>query len=108
MIHERLTHIKLFCFNYIDMQTGHSGLSWWHAASLKAAKGQEKSKKYAAKLCQWVQDFIEVQDAILEHNHGKSQGRLLIDDNDFAQELSMHLASLVMNSMYSHQGRSQG
>ena len=93
MPHKRLTHMKFFCLNYINMQTGHSDPSWWRAASLKAEKSQQKGKTYAAQLCQRVWNFIEDKDAIPEHNHGKSEGRSLINNNDFAQELSMHLTS---------------
>lgn len=89
---ERLEGMKLFCFNYLDM-VAKGRPSVWMAASLQTAKSLDHGPYLAKKLREWTRGFISDREELPQHNYG-AFGRSLIDDEDFAEEIHLHLQGL--------------
>jgi hypothetical protein len=51
---ERLSAMKLFCFNFVNMQTRHPNSPQWQAASLQTAKSLGYGKYRARILREWM------------------------------------------------------
>jgi hypothetical protein len=94
IVAERLSAMKLFCYNYIDMQKGQLNSPQWQAASLQTAKSLGGSSYMAWSLRDWTRAFLANPDFIPEHNQKGRAGHSLIDDEDFIQELHLHLQSV--------------
>ncbi|RDB19555.1 hypothetical protein Hypma_013355 [Hypsizygus marmoreus] len=76
------------------MQRKNLQTSQWKAASLQTAKSLGHGTYQAKILCEWTRAFIADPDFILTHKYKGALGRSLIDDEDFAQEIKLHLQSI--------------
>ena len=94
IVTERLSAMKLFCFNYIDMSKKHTAKPQWQAASLQTAQSLGRNTYMARTLREWTREFINNPEFVPEHHHKGRTGQSHIDDEDFAQELHLHLQSI--------------
>ncbi|KAF8228903.1 hypothetical protein L208DRAFT_1132661, partial [Tricholoma matsutake] len=94
IVTERLSAMKLFCFNYIDMSKKATAGSQWQAASLQTAWSLGHNTYMARTLREWTREFINNPEFISEHHQNVCAGKSLLDDEDFAQELHLHLQSI--------------
>lgn len=94
IVAEWLSAMKLFCFNYADMQKKKPNSPQWQAASLQTAKSLGGNTYMAQSLCEWTCVFIGDPEFMPEHHHNGKAGCSLLDDDDFAQELHLHLQSM--------------
>jgi hypothetical protein len=97
IVMERLSGMKLFCYNYIQMQdekVASPGSSQWGAASLHTANSLGGNVYMARSLREWTRAFIADPEFIPEHHQKGRAGRSLIDDENFTQELHLHLQSI--------------
>ena len=102
---KRLEDMRTFCLNFIRLEKGKqasgSKKNCWTLASVETAQILGYAKKNSTKpgtkkareLRKWVQAFIADREEIPICNW-QASGRSLIDDEDFAQEINLHLQSL--------------
>ena len=94
IVMERLSGMKLLCYNYVEMQKVKPTSSQWGAASLRTANSLGSNIYMARALRDWTHVFIADPEFIPEHHQNRCTGRSHIDDDDFAQELHLHLQSI--------------
>ena len=94
IVTEQLSAMKLFCFNYVDMLKKNPAKPQWQATSLQTAQSLSHGTYMARTLCEWTRDFITNPEFIPEHHHKGQTGQSHIDDEDFSQELHLHLQSI--------------
>jgi hypothetical protein len=94
VVQEHFEQMKHFCYTFWDMQKENPSSSQWMSASLTTAKYYRKGPYLAHCLCSQVHSFIKNSEYVPEHFKRGSACRAAIDDEDFAQELHMHLQSV--------------
>ena len=90
----RLEGMRMFLGAYIRLETdnpGHQGN--WTEASKKTVNMWCESKTHAINLRVWSQSFIDDRNEITGNNYG-SGNKSAIDDEDFAQEIHLHLQQI--------------
>ena len=107
---KRLEDMRIFCLNFIRLENeqlekaaaaGGSKKNSWTLASVETAQilgyakkdSDKPGAKKARELRKWVQAFIADREELPICNW-QTSGRSLIDDEDFAQEINLHLQSL--------------
>ena len=90
----RLEGIKMFLWTYICFENENPGQRGnWTKASEETVKFRCEKKSHAIKLREWAREFIDDQDELPENNYGKGS-KSAIDDEDFAQDIHLHLQGI--------------
>ncbi|GLB43911.1 hypothetical protein LshimejAT787_1500950 [Lyophyllum shimeji] len=90
----RLEGIRMFLGTYVRFEKanpGHRG-NWTKASEETVAVRCEK-KNHAVKLREWARAFIDDREEIPENKYGRGS-KSAIDDEDFAQEIHLHLQGI--------------
>jgi hypothetical protein len=90
-----LEGVQMFLGAYVCLETdrpGHQGN--WTEASHTTAVMHCETVYHAKKLHEWAQSFINDRKEIPENNYGKGSRSAIDDDEDFAQEIHLHLQGI--------------
>jgi hypothetical protein len=98
LLRKRLEAMQMFLWGYSDTEStdaGHHGSirSKWTAASTRTAHALEKGPHFARNLRKWTHAFIADREELPENPYGQWSVSL-IDDEDLAQEIHLHLQGL--------------
>jgi hypothetical protein len=90
LLQSRLEKMRMFLWNYIDPSNKTRG---WQAASLQTARAFEKTTWLAGRLRQWTRAYILDREDLPLNIYGTWNSSKL-EDEDFAQELLLHLQGI--------------
>ena len=90
LLRTRLERMQMFLWNYTDPANKGCG---WMAASLKTAHAQEKGPWLAGRLREWVRAYCKDREDLPMNIYGTWSSSIL-EDEDFAQELLLHLQGI--------------
>jgi len=88
--------VAMLAFLWIYVADGSVG---WHTASLVAATTAGKGNGLAWSLQVWTWDYLEDETQLPVSNYGKHM-QSIIQDEDLAEEIHMHLQSLGKNYLH--------
>ena len=92
LLRERLEHMKLFLWAYIDPKS--ATFEKWIGASLQVANAVQRKPWYGRTLQMRVRAFISDRDNLPFNIYGEWNESLIDKDEDLAQEIHMHLQSI--------------
>ena len=91
---ERLEHVRSFLHLYIERENSTPGKAGnWAKAADDARKAAVKKPRYTRLLKEWARDFICDSQELPRVNHGGGI-KSLLDDEDIAQDIKVHLQSV--------------
>jgi len=90
LLPSRLEKMSMFLWNYIDTSEQPNG---WMGASLKTAKAFQKGPWLAGRLREWTRAFVNDQDDLPLNIYG-TWNMSILEDEDFRQELELHLQGI--------------
>jgi hypothetical protein len=90
LLPSRLEKMSMFLWNYIDTSEQPNG---WMGASLKTAKAFQKGPLLAGRLREWTWAFVNDQDDLPLNIYG-TWNMSILEDEDFRQELELHLQGI--------------
>jgi hypothetical protein len=91
---ERLEHVRSFLHLYIEREkSAPEKARNWKAAAEDARNAVVRKPHYARLLKEWARDFISDSRELPRINHGGSI-KSLIDDEDIAQDIKIHLQGI--------------
>ncbi|KAI0684168.1 hypothetical protein BC835DRAFT_1422518 [Cytidiella melzeri] len=94
ILREHFEAMALFCHNFLKLQAKTPRVSQWTNASLHTAKGLGHGPYQAKLLRNWTREFIVNPEFIPEHNWKGALGRSHVNDEDFAQDIHLHLQGI--------------
>lgn len=90
----RLEHIRSFLHIYVTIEKAHPGIRGnWNTAARNAALYTCRAQNYAKLLKRWARDFIDDSKELPRRNHGGGKASV-IDDEDVAQDIKLHLQGI--------------
>jgi hypothetical protein len=90
LLRRRLEQMQIFLRRFMDPLNGHNG---WMAASLHTAKDHGGGTQQARRLREWARDYIADRGCLPINIYGTWNSSIL-EDEDFASELLLHLQSI--------------
>lgn len=93
IVTEQLLAMKLFCYNYTTIQKTRNSPKW-QATSLTTANSLRGTTYMARNLHKWTRAFIADPEFVPKHHQKGRSGHSHINDEDFVQELHLHLQTV--------------